>query len=381
MSEVEEVEELQVETEEQIAEVSAPLIRTQTVVVQISGRLGQGKTWSLVAEVVSACRSMEIKRIITNVLLLPEFFKMYPGIEVIYTNDIREVFKHLSPDVPTALIIDELSKSVNSRLAKSTLNLVMVRLLGDIRKSGVRFFAYSHQHRKESDTLVRTQNSLIMLPRHELDVRGHPLYWTWRSNEEFEIDFQHGEDKYKYAIPMASMRTLPEIDGVYDTFQKIPMQLNPGLSEEEVPIALAHFLSFCKERDYDLRGKKNADVKIYLRRWNDNDKSHEVPYTPKALEILFSEIIAQGLTDSEEKAEFKRIGRPAKEIPSGPIDCECGATIEQGSHYEHLRTKKHRNGMFKLNHSKSKTKTTGKSVTSEDTRDGVENAGTREQPE
>jgi len=331
------------EKDDKRGKIPTPFINTQTIVVQICGRLGKGKTWSLVSETISACKALGLRRIISNVL----FVKPIPGIEVIYTTDIREVFKRLSPSIPTALAFDELSKSVNSRLAKSTLNVVLSRLLGDLRKSGVRFFAYTHQARKESDTLVRSNNSHIMIPTHTLDSDGYPLYYVWNDNEKFEMDFPHGEEKYQYAVLMPSTHKLAQIDPLYDTFQKIPMQINPGLTEEEVPGAIDEFLGFCKEKGIELEGQKDSIVKIYLRRWNDNDKTHDVPYTPKALEIMFSEIKVRGLSDGRREQEAVPVR--VVSLPSGPTLCDCGAMIEAMSKPKHMLSKRHREGVAKNN--------------------------------
>ncbi len=292
MSNLVEEESVELEEEEK-GDVPAPLVSTQTQVLQISGRLGLGKTWTLVSETFSACKAYGLKRIITNVKLLraPE------GVEVVYTTDIREVFKHLEDGVPTALAFDELSKSVNSRLAKSTFNLVIVRLLGDVRKSGVRFFGYTHQARKESDTLVRSNNSYILYPRHRVNVDGYPIYWVWRDNEQFELDFKRGDGDYRFATPMLSKHILPEIDDSYNTFEKIPLTLNPGLTEAELPGAIDEFLSFCQEHSISLSGQKPSAIKMFLKRWNENAPSHAVPYTPKALDVMLSEILARGLLD------------------------------------------------------------------------------------
>ena len=297
------------EAEEIVEEVGekeeVPFINSQTPVIQVSGRLGIGKTWTLVAELFSACLALKLKRIITNVkiLRLPDRLlqEMPQGVEVFYTTDIREVFKKLEDGIPTALAVDELSKSVNSRLAKSTFNLVMVRLLGDVRKSGVRFFIYSHQARKESDTLVRANNSMILYPRHVVNFRGYPIYDTWRDNEQFELDFKRGIDDYRYNIQMEATFHLSEIDCCYDTFERIPLSLNPGLTESEVPQAVEDFMKFCREKNIALSGAKATLVKMYLKRWNDNTQSHYVPYTPKALEVLLTELFARGILDKVEE--------------------------------------------------------------------------------
>src|SRR2546428_9034654 len=275
-----------------------PVINTQTIVVQISGRLGLGKTWSLVSELFSACEAYNIELVITNVRLT----RNPPNVKkVIYTTDVREVFKNLDGSKRIALAMDEVDKSISSRLAKSNWNLFVTRLMGDLRKSGCRWFGFTHQARKASDSLLRTNNSHIIYPRHCLNVDGLPMYWAWNDNEAFELDFQRGEGRYEYAVPMTACHTLAEIDSAYNTFEKIPLQLSPGLSEEEVPGAVDDFLSFCSQHSMSLSGQKVSIVKMYLKRWNENSSKNSVPYTPKALEIMLSELIAKGILDFEKE--------------------------------------------------------------------------------
>jgi len=156
-----------------------------------------------------------------------------------------------------------------------------------------------------------------------LDVDGFPMYWVWNDNEKFDIDFQRGEGRYEYAVPMTSCYTLPEIDSCYNTFEKIPLQLSPGLSESEIPGAVNDFLLFCNQHSMTLSGQKVSIVKMYLKRWNENTPKNAVPYTPKALDIMLTELIARGILDLKEEVSEPKV--PSKSSPQIPLHCQkCG---------------------------------------------------------
>jgi hypothetical protein len=308
-----EEEEFEIVEEEAESQSSAPLaINTQCRVTQISGRLGIGKTFTLVGLLLWALQDDElgeIKRIITNVKL----FKVPNGVEYVYATDIREVFKHLEDGVPTALAFDEISKSIHGRLGHSSFNLVMVRLLGDVRKSGVRWFGYTHQGRKESDTLLRTNNQYIVYPQHRVDANGFPMLWCWNDNEAFELDFKRGSNDYRHAVRMLLPFKPEEINSSYDTFQKIPINLNPSITEEELPQVMPVFLAFCEEHKIVMQGRKKSFAKSILKRWNENGKDHIVPYTPKALDVMLSELENRGVFD--EPAQSATVSDSSNSVP------------------------------------------------------------------
>ncbi|HYT42649.1 MAG TPA: hypothetical protein VEP90_09900, partial [Methylomirabilota bacterium] len=139
----------------ELKDVKTPVINTQTVVIQISGRLGLGKSWTLISELFSGCEAYDIEVVITNVRLT----RNPPNVKkVIYTTDVREVFKNLDGSKRIAVAFDEIDKSINNRQSKSNWNLFVTRLMGDLRKSGCRWFGFTHQSRKGSDNLLRTNN-------------------------------------------------------------------------------------------------------------------------------------------------------------------------------------------------------------------------------
>jgi len=302
-----------------LSEADMPTIDTQTQVIQISGRLGAGKTWSCVSEIFSACNNYGIKRIVANV----RFVRVPEGVEFVYTTDIREVFRILDPKIPTALLMDELDKTLNSRESRTNWNLVITRLMGDARKSGIRFFIYSHQARKSSDSLVRTNNSLILYPRHFCNADGYPVYWAWNSNEQFELDFPRGEQDYHFAVRLASEYKLPEIDSAYDTFERIPMNINPGLSEAEIPQAVNDFVAFCYEKSLPLSGQKPSVVRMFLKRWNENSPKNYVPYTPKALDTMLTEVLARGLLEVKHEEEKSSESEEKVDASAPILSCRC----------------------------------------------------------
>ncbi len=255
--------------------------------IRIFGGSGKGKTLFGTGECFAAVETFKCSLIITNVKLL----KVPPGVEVFYSADVRAIMARMeaTPGISSVLFFDELDKSVNSRASKSNFNLWVVRICGDARKSGVKAFIYTAQPRKGVDSLIRANDSYVLLPRHMLDINNCPMAWLWDDPEAFEVDFQRGEDNYREAIPISSNYDLEFLRDAYSTKQKIPLALDPTVLESEVGELTDEFIEWCEKMQIVLDGAKATHVKSYLVRWN--SAVFMIPYSRKGLEVLFTELL------------------------------------------------------------------------------------------
>ncbi|HEV2120787.1 MAG TPA: zinc-ribbon domain-containing protein [Candidatus Bathyarchaeia archaeon] len=312
MSELEPEIELEVEMDE-------PLDLTKNVDLQIRfgrffGPSGRGKTLFMVGEIYAACIAYGANLIITNLKL----FNPPKGVEVFQSGDIRVIMERMELAFERGEVfvvgIDELDKSVNSRASKSNFNLWVVRLAGDARKSGCRALYYSAQPRKGVDSLIRANDSFVILPRHLCDINDCPMAYLWRDPEAFENDFLRGEENYRDAITYASMFKLDFLRTGYDTKQKIILALDPTIPESDAPGLTKKFLDWCAEKKVELPGESSTNVMKFMSRWN--SATFLIPYSKKGLDVIYTELLRLGALKFEapETPEPKAVSNPQKTL-------------------------------------------------------------------
>src|SRR2546425_1292519 len=215
-----------------LSEAEIVVIQNECLFIQVFGHTGIGKTHIAVDTTYDQAEFYRAGHILSNVHLS----NPPGGVEVHLCRDVREMLR-LAETLPGNKIIlwDEPSKSVSSRQAHSTFNRVITRLTGDIRKSGVRCLVYTDQGFKSTDSLIRANNSFVVLPAKRLDQANRPLFRVWNDNSEAEKQRARGLDGLRDSVLMSGRYALQRIQSSYHTFEKIVLEMHFTISESEVP--------------------------------------------------------------------------------------------------------------------------------------------------
>ena len=276
-----------------LSEAEIVVIQNECLFIQVFGHTGIGKTHIAVDTTYDQAEFYRAGHILSNVHLSnpPD------RVEVHLCRDVREMLR-LAETLPGNKIIlwDEPSKSVSSRQAHSTFNRVITRLTGDIRKSGVRCLVYTDQGFKSTDSLIRANNSFVVLPAKRLDQANRPLFYVWNDNSEAERQRARGLDGLRDSVMMSGRYPLQRIQSSYQTFEKIVLEMHYTISESEVPKKTDELAEWAREHDIDLSSMKSSTVKLTISRWNDavNDL---IPMGKKAENAIYTELVARSIIE------------------------------------------------------------------------------------
>jgi len=252
--------------------------------------------------------------IITNMHFIREHFpSSIRNIEIFYDGNIRHIVEKLSQKKACIMVLDELDKGISSSKSASTANQIIRAVASDSRKYLCKLLIYSSIPRKGVDSQVRASDTFVMVPRHLIDVGGFAMFWRWDDPELFETDYTrltNGEVQYRSGVPGRTTYQLSYLQTVFKTLDRIPINFDGLIDEDEIGPFTQNFLDWCHETKIDLVGMSAFNVKKFLSRWN-SKSGMLLPLSPKNLDLIITEIIR--LKVLEEPDEFKNI--PIAEEP------------------------------------------------------------------
>jgi len=99
---------------------------------------------------------------------------------------------------------------------------------------------------------------------------------------------------------MSSHYTVEQLEKAYNTTELVPIDLNPSVTEEELPGVMTKFMAWCAKTGINLQEHKRTDVKVFIKRWDTDKTENVIPYSPAGCEVIFSECVRLGYIEPKE---------------------------------------------------------------------------------
>jgi hypothetical protein len=299
--------------------------------VLIHGRTGKGKTLFMTGlaheRISDLVADGEKVLVISNysILNLPE------GVKYFKSGSIRHIMERMveasKQGVAIVVCLDEIDKSLGMKQSASNVSAWLITLASNARKYNVRSFYFTTQGRKASDYRLRVNVTFIVLPTTELDSFGRPTAWVWNDPMTWDVDVHHPKGRYEEASKVWLDDSLATCMGNYNTFEVIPPDFNPTISNEELPEVVSLFTKWCISKDINLLDCKRQDIRGYITRWNKDPEIFLIPYSKAGEQVLFIELLRLGLIEPKEEGKLQ--------VAEEPKEPELEKSIIQLVHVEH----------------------------------------------
>ncbi len=262
------------------------------------------------------------------------------------------------------LLWDEADKAAHGRAFQERWNIAITELAGDARHNEIRLVILNTTARRGIDYNLRENVTQVLIPSRAVEVRGEPVfprsveidgkhyptllvfsnyetYFDWKN-----LGIQRAERILDYAKLMRLDISVEEVSQMYDTLEKVPVQVSVSLEAQEREDFVRRFLKWCRKEKilWDASGKlislNLSLIDTHFSRWlqvrRDARERKMLFLAPGETIILRSMIVGVG----ERQRQKVRAAKTPVKMPFQ--QCECGKRLKGENMKRHTEKTNHR---------------------------------------